>query len=86
MTKESSPATIRGTSIPLAPAITGQYYPANSIGFMKLLAEANIASREGWALVTVARLEASVAVIYRRAGASQPTQFFDAEDEGADGL
>jgi len=85
-TRASSPATIAGTSIPVAPSITGQYYPATPNGFVKLLAEANLVAREGWALVTMTRLESSIAVLYRRVGSSSPnpTQFFDPEDDGSD--
>lgn len=77
---EKKPQTIAGTSILVAPLVTGATYAATPQGFMRMLAEANLVAKEGWHLVSLVRLESAIAVLYRRVGTSAPTQFFEEED------
>ena len=75
--------TIEGTTIPLAPHVTGATYPATEMGFVQALAEANIASRAGWRVQTLVKLDRTFAVLlFRVGGPSAPTQFFEEEDDG----
>jgi len=75
--------SIEGTTIPLAPHVTGATYPATEMGFVQALAEANIATRAGWRVQSVVKLERTLAVLFSRVGGpSAPTQFFEEEDDG----
>lgn len=79
----NSSRTIEGTTIPLAPHVTGATYPATEMGFVQALAEANIASRAGWRVQTLVKLDRTFAVLlFRVGGPSAPTQFFEEEDDG----
>jgi hypothetical protein len=66
--------------------IAGDVYPATREGFRSLLAVANEKEAEGYVLVTIVRLESSLAVVYRKAKTPASAAFFsetpeeDAED------
>jgi len=79
--KKFEPKYVEGTTIPIAPHISGAVYDATVAGFVRMIAEANIATTQGWQLTHFTRLEKSLAALYRRSGVGAPTSFFEPEDE-----
>ena len=61
-------------------SVCGSIYPATNEGFAKFLLEANSQEADGYELVTLVRLDKSIASVYRRkaavASATEPKAAF----------